>query len=615
MNVTAKVTRPGAFDTGLYAALTLGALLQGWHVLDQVAAAAKTAVPFLQADHAALGIASALLLWLGVTNRHLDAVNIRAASAIGALAGSMFFFTWIGFDLLNPTNIKWLLFGDWAQHYSAWAMYRTAPWTWPPGLIQTLWYPVGTAIVHTDALPLLAFAFKPFARILPTDFQYIGLWLLTSCILLGLFAALLIRRWSPRATPILCGSLLFLLAPIFLGRFFHDTLTAQWLLLAGLWLYFRTDSQPTWIREACPWWLLATIAALVHPYLSAMFLAILFAHWFKRAKVDHIFGSRQAICVVAIAIALTLTAWWLSGAFTIRFKDGGGQLAYGVHSFNLLGFLIPQGFSRIVPNIPLADPGQWEGQAYLGLGVLILIALLACEAILHGRKLVWPKQHWPLLAIACALLVYAASTTLTIGPWKLTDIQSKSPLLATFRASGRFIWVAYYLIMLATVTATLVRFPKIGTIFLALAVLCETWEFAPMHLHFAQLRTGIGWAAPEKMLTDPSWDVIARARHHLTMFPPAPCGVQAGPYLPFQLFAARHGMTFNSGYLARWNLRATQRYCEQLLRDSDAHYFKGDDVYIVDRSWESKMDKVSGIQCRALDGYRACVLAKDNSGN
>lgn len=602
-----------AFDSCLFAVVVALLLAHDWRLLDQVVANSTATSAPTGIDRVVLCATALALLFIGFVHRRDNTVGKRAAMGIGALCGCLCFFTWIGSGLLNPVDIQWLLHGDWAQHYSAWTMYRSAPWTWPPGLIQTLWYPVGTAIVHTDALPLLAFAFKPFTGVLPDDFQYIGLWLLTSCALQGLFAALLVWRLRPSAVAVLCGSLLFLLSPIFLGRFFHDTLTAQWLLLAGFWLYFRTNLRTTWVHEAWPCWILATIAALVHPYLSVMFLAIVFGYWLRRVKVDHAQDAADAIKAVSIAIALTLIVWWLSGAFTIRFRDGGGGLAYGVHSFNLLGFLIPQGFSRIVPSIPLANPGQWEGQAYLGLGILTLISLLALESILRRRRPTWPR-HWPLMFVAFALFLFAASTTLTVGPWKLTDISIKSPLLATFRSSGRFIWIPYYLIVLATIAGILARFPTTATLLLALAVVGENWEFSPMHSHFAHLRTGVGWAAPEKQLVDPEWNLIVRARRHLTMFPPASCGKQAGPYLPFQLLAAKHGMTFNSGYLARWNLRATQVYCGQLVRDSDAHRFSSDDVYVVDPSWQSKISGMNNLECHILDGYRACVLAKIDAG-
>jgi hypothetical protein len=229
----------------LFIVLGAGIFASCWMLLDGVAAQAGI-VPSLTTDRILIAGGTTLLLALGFTPR---------AGALGAIAGSIVFFTWIGSTALDPANIDWLLRNDWAQHYASWESYRAAPWTWPPGRIQTLWYPVGTTIVYTDALPLFAFFFKCLSSALPEHFQYVGLWFLISCVLQGTFAALLVRQFSQRIDVVLCGSLLFLLAPIFLGRFVHDTLSAHWLLLAGLWLHFRR--QPcAWFAEAWPWWLL-----------------------------------------------------------------------------------------------------------------------------------------------------------------------------------------------------------------------------------------------------------------------------------------------------------------------------------------------------------------------
>lgn len=579
-------------------------------VLDDVARTASDPAIGLAFDRVIIIVGTLLLAALGAAFGKRG-LTTAATMLVGAILGTIFYTTWFGCWLLDPTNSEWLLRGDWAQHYAAWESFRSAPWSWPPGRIQTLWYPVGTSIVYTDALPLFAFLFKPFSHTLPADFQYIGLWFLISCVLQGTFAALLVRLFSQRAVIVLCGSALFLLAPIFLGRFFHDTLSAHWLLLAGLWLYFRTVTSAG-LAEASPWWLLATTAALVHPYLAAMVLALLFAHWSRRVWVDRAHGFAYAAGAVAVALVLTLLAWWLSGAFLIGYQDGAGGLSYGKHSFNLLGFIIPQGFSWVMPSIPLADAAQWEGSAYLGVGVLTLAALLGAEALWRRRKPAWPRTHWPLLTIAILLIAFAASSVLTVGPWKITDIPVTSPLLATFRASGRFIWIPYYLVLLGVIVGTERRLPRAAPILLAAVVVVHAWEFSLMHRHFAHLRDGAGWPKAETLLSDPAWNEIAANRSHLTMFPPVACGKQAGPYLPFELFAAHHHLTFNSGYLARWDLRATQAYCQHFNEDVQSQRFSDDDVYVVDSTLQPKLVGAD-FDCQRLDGYLACVLAKNDN--
>ena len=34
-------------------------------------------------------------------------------------------------DILNPTNIGWVMHGDWGQHFLGWHAYRQAPYQWP----------------------------------------------------------------------------------------------------------------------------------------------------------------------------------------------------------------------------------------------------------------------------------------------------------------------------------------------------------------------------------------------------------------------------------------------------------------------------------------------------
>src|SRR5262249_32791455 len=143
------------------------------------------------ADACAITIALIAMIVAGRSAVPRARLDGTLAFVVGAAAGFMFFAGTIGLALVDPTAIGWLLQGDWAQHYSGWAMFRHAPWHWPPGRMREIWYPVGTSIVYTDSLPLFALAMKPFSAWLPEPFQYIGAWLMTSFTLQGGFGALL----------------------------------------------------------------------------------------------------------------------------------------------------------------------------------------------------------------------------------------------------------------------------------------------------------------------------------------------------------------------------------------------------------------------------------------
>ena len=97
---------------------------------------------------------------------------------LGGAAFGALFFAWIaGARILDPTQIEWLMKGDWVPHYFGWHYFRIEPWHWPPGTMHGYYAPLGTSIGLTDSIPLAAYVLKPFDRWLPADFQYIGPWL------------------------------------------------------------------------------------------------------------------------------------------------------------------------------------------------------------------------------------------------------------------------------------------------------------------------------------------------------------------------------------------------------------------------------------------------------
>ena len=89
---------------------------------------------------------------------------------------------------LNPTNLAWLT-GDPAQYYIGWALFAQTPgWHWPLTFTDRIGYPIGDAIANVDPNPLAALLLRPFAFLLPAEFQYLGPWAVQHC------ASVLFRR-------------------------------------------------------------------------------------------------------------------------------------------------------------------------------------------------------------------------------------------------------------------------------------------------------------------------------------------------------------------------------------------------------------------------------------
>lgn len=97
---------------------------------------------------------------------------------LAALSGMALWLSVSGPAFLDPSNVGWLMRGDWAQHLVGWHAFRHDAWQLPPGAMENLTWPGRTAVVYTDSLPLLAIPLKLFSPLLPDPMQFQGIWFL-----------------------------------------------------------------------------------------------------------------------------------------------------------------------------------------------------------------------------------------------------------------------------------------------------------------------------------------------------------------------------------------------------------------------------------------------------
>jgi hypothetical protein len=89
------------------------------------------------------------------------------------------FFFITGGVILRPTDFRWLLPGDGGMNLLGWMFFRNEPfWQQPFDAVWAYGMSISGSLVYSDSIPLMAFLFKPFAGLLPTDFQYFDLWTL-----------------------------------------------------------------------------------------------------------------------------------------------------------------------------------------------------------------------------------------------------------------------------------------------------------------------------------------------------------------------------------------------------------------------------------------------------
>ena len=131
-----------------------------------------------------------------------------------------------------------------------------------------------------------------------------------------------------------------------------------------------------------------------------------------------------------------------------------------IRCFNLNGFFNEKGYSRFFDALPMYNELQYEGFAYLGLGIFVLmlvaVIFVALELIKNrGRCL---RKNWIELLvgviISIGLILFAASPVVTWNDkllFVLTDSSTLTHYWRIFRATGRIIWPVNYLIYVAVI--------------------------------------------------------------------------------------------------------------------------------------------------------------------
>jgi hypothetical protein len=489
-------------------------------------------------------------------NRGGGLLTILAAAALGAA-----FFVWIaGVRVITPTEVAWTMQGDWRIHFLGWHVFRHEPWHLPLGRIDTYFQPLGTAVGFTDSIPAAAFVLKPFSALLPASFQYLGLWLLLCFVLQGVFAVFLMRLWTSSVAQQLLGAVCFILVPTLLARVGHPALCSHWLLLWALWLYLRADRLPR--APLAQSAVVALITGMVHPYLALMVMALLGALGLRLLLARRVSG----IAIVAVGVCAMLTGWWLSGLFTVVGAENLMSEGLTKYSTNLLAPITPTGWSTFLPEIPIGAEGQlWEGFHYFGLGLLLLIAgaILARVAMSGERHTV---TLWPLIIVVTLLAIYSLSPRVTFGSAVVAEINS--PLidrLAIFRATGRFFWPAAYLMLTMALAVVVSRVPaRVATAILCAVIAVQVADLRGAYAFRRQTSRGDAFYAWRPSMASPAWARLLPNYAHIVVYPPTYCGPSPVDIESLTYMAGLHGLTLNSGLVARFDEMRRRAACREI---------------------------------------------------
>ncbi|WP_206551791.1 DUF6311 domain-containing protein, partial [Pantoea dispersa] len=333
---------------------------------------------------------------------------------LSILIGIITFFIFLDVTIINPKNIAWLMKGDPAQHYLGWSTFRHTPLIqWPIGMNYNYGMAVSSSIVFTDSIPLIAIPLKYFNFILPSEFQYTGIWLLLCFILQSFFGYKILNHLTKNNLFSLAGGFILSFAPIFLLRTQgHYALSAQFLILAAFLLYLKPFSTKKWTILIC-------ITALVHAYLLMMVLLFFVAKTIVSATESRNF--RKHIISFFTAILFCLFIMYAEGYFMV--SNGLAASGFGEYRSDLLSLFNPSSayFSRFtrVNNNQLQNG---EGLGYIGFGVIICLSslyLLCAKKIEENKKILFsaPIILPSLIIVGCFL--YSVSNIVSLQGFEI----------------------------------------------------------------------------------------------------------------------------------------------------------------------------------------------------
>jgi len=505
-----------------------------------------------------------------------------------------------GLNTLEPTNISWLMTvrHDWGQHYLGWAFFKNEPWHFPLGNISGYYYPLGSNVGFTDSIPLLAIVFKVFAPLLPADFQYLGLWLFTCHLLTAYFTIRLFNLFKVNPIHTFLAVIFMVANPVLVYRGLHPALCGQCFLVACIYYYFL-DPAVAGPRKILAYQLiLLSISSLINPYICWMVLGFTLATSVRLWKYDKVINWKQLLGYLAASLLAILLLWYIAGLITFGRKENlGVEGAYGLYSLNLNSLYNAGGYSSLLPAFKQVSWHQYEGFMYLGVGIFLLLFIAIGRYIyMAARRRMGSAQPagvndaapltriniTPLLALAVLYALFAITHVYTLNDKVLFRLPAPSFITHigdVFRASARFFWAPYYLIVLFTLLGiTRLRIKPVDITVLLLGALClQLYDTMPL-LTSRKLTYG-AYTPP---LDNKSWSSLMNRFKEVVFFPPFESHqlVQMD-YQDFCFLAMKAHKPINIGYVARSDARNMQLYYDSLTNKLESGHASPDALYVT----------------------------------
>lgn len=412
-----------------------------------------------------------------------------AAVSMALLAGLVYALLTYSPTYLRSSGPAWQMCrGDTCIHLTGTNFYIRDEWRFPLFAVQGLNYPEGTNIIYTDSLPLLALPAKGLYQAAGVAWNYFGPWVLLTSLLTGLSTLVFLRSLNLRSLPVLAVSLLFVFCSFpHVRRIGHIALNSHFLIVLALSLYFLLQRPAASAKWLWAFTVLAAVSLWIHVYLFAMVFLLLVTTavslWSKRNA-----GERKELLRWFVATSIGLGVLMVVSGHISLDPSGGFQMTTSSghrSSMNIISLICPP------PSSPLHAPffkdptGKQfsEGLNYLGMGAILLWGCLLVRFPARIREGL--QRHRFLVLLCLGLFLFSLSYRIYFAGVQLVDLSCipgiRIPYLV-FRATGRFFWPVFYLLLLLPVPLLWqwTRNRKRTLLLLILLALIQNLEILPL---------------------------------------------------------------------------------------------------------------------------------------
>jgi hypothetical protein len=508
-----------------------------------------------------------------------DKSNRFELIAIFIIATAAFIY-FTGGAILNPTNVKWLYWGDPATSYLGWQFFRdTALLQFPLGVTPNYGVGFSASIMYTDSLPIIGIPLKFLSPLLPDQFQYFGAWIYLSFFFQIYFAWRILARSIRLPEVRVLASSLFLIAPILLyrlvhGGYGHIGLFSQFFILWSIDIHLSGSNR----NRSWMWVLLLSLStfAAIFPMVFILFL-FSSASQLYRERGNALLRQFRTLMLQIFACG---TALYVLGGTIVHNTRAGGLGIYrsslsSIFDSNANGSF---SWSALIPG--LSDtPGSEEGFAFLGLSGLLIAPFGFVVCIAGDRQ----RGRFAMPSAAIAMAALALSNRVSIFDHEIFSFDIPSlftPIFETLRSSGRFTWPLVYVLLLGGLRGLYIslqsRLPRMGlaAVFASLLLL----QLIDMRSASSEIRERFTESGFTASLTDPKWNELAKQYKHLAAVPP----LNNDPgWFELALLADKWHMTSNAAYYGRIDENRLMSENDRLQKVLNEQQFDSNTLYVI----------------------------------